>query len=41
MDTKEMLVYDIRREYDRVHSVELDGETGHYYPDRARISYNN
>ena len=38
MGTEEMLIYDIRREYDRVHSVELDGETGHYYPDRARMN---
>ena len=32
MSTEEMLIYDIRRKYDRVHGVELDGETGHYYP---------
>lgn len=33
-----MLIYNISREYDRIHSVELDGETGHYYPDRARMN---
>lgn len=38
MGTEEMLIYDFKREYDRVHSVELDGETGHYYPDRARMN---
>lgn len=37
-EAEEMLIYDISREYDRIHSVELDGETGHYYPDRARMN---
>lgn len=37
-EAEEMLIYNISREYDRIHSVELDGETGHYYPDRARMN---
>ena len=37
-EAREMVIYEISREYDRIHSVEIDGETGHYYPDRARMN---
>ena len=36
-EAEEMLIYNIRREYDRIHCAEINGED-HYYPDRARMN---
>lgn len=37
-EAEDLLVYEINREYDRVHCVRIDGDSGHYYPDRARMN---